>query len=110
MLSSQQSDCAYTSAFHEPDPKSQRETRASPHAEQWKQAEEIEIKMLWGMVKCDSDGNISKYKASWCARGDMQMPWEYKNTYSPTSHFAAVLTMIATAAQEGMELHHWDIQ
>eukprot|EP00961_Rhodomonas_salina_P107579 1448375-Rhodomonas_salina.1 len=61
-------------------------------------------------VKRDRDGNISKYKARWCSSGDMQMPWEYNNTYSPTSRFAAVQTIIATAAQEGMELHHWDIQ
>eukprot|EP00961_Rhodomonas_salina_P107580 1448376-Rhodomonas_salina.1 len=61
-------------------------------------------------VKRDSDGNISKYKARWCVRGDMQMPWEYNNTYLPTSRFAAVRTIIATAAQKGMELHHWDIQ
>eukprot|EP00961_Rhodomonas_salina_P187713 2533362-Rhodomonas_salina.3 len=55
---------------------------------------------------------ISKYKARWCARGDMQMPWEYNNTCSssPTSCFAAVRTVIATTAQEGMELYHWDIQ
>eukprot|EP00961_Rhodomonas_salina_P190483 2570098-Rhodomonas_salina.1 len=39
-----------------------------------------------------------------------RMPWEYNNTYSPTSRFAAVRTAIATAAQEGMELCHWDIQ
>eukprot|EP00961_Rhodomonas_salina_P123593 1665307-Rhodomonas_salina.1 len=38
------------------------------------------------------------------------MPWEYGNTYSPTSRFAAVSTIIATAAQEGMDLFHWDIQ
>eukprot|EP00961_Rhodomonas_salina_P235287 3180229-Rhodomonas_salina.1 len=36
--------------------------------------------------------------------------WEYNNSYSPTSRFAAVRTVIATAAQEGMELYHWDIQ
>eukprot|EP00961_Rhodomonas_salina_P035337 475463-Rhodomonas_salina.2 len=40
----------------------------------------------------------------------MQMPWEYGNTHSPTSRFAAVRTIIVTAAQEGMELYHWDIQ
>eukprot|EP00961_Rhodomonas_salina_P235672 3185344-Rhodomonas_salina.1 len=40
----------------------------------------------------------------------MQMPWEYGNTYSPTSRFAAVRTIIATAEQEGMDLFHWDIQ
>eukprot|EP00961_Rhodomonas_salina_P090888 1223060-Rhodomonas_salina.1 len=61
-------------------------------------------------VKHDQDGNISKYKAQWCARGDMQMPWEYNNTYLPTSSFAAVRTIITMAEQEGMELHHWDIQ
>eukprot|EP00961_Rhodomonas_salina_P126915 1710578-Rhodomonas_salina.1 len=38
------------------------------------------------------------------------MPWEYGNTYSPTSRFAAVLTIILMAAQEGMELYYWDIQ
>eukprot|EP00961_Rhodomonas_salina_P203108 2740625-Rhodomonas_salina.1 len=107
MLSSQQSEHAYTSAFHEADLKNQCETQASPNVENWKQAEEIEIKTLWGMgmwqivdqplnctplpgvwsycVKRDQDGNISKYKALWCAHGDMQMPWEYNNTYSPTS-------------------------
>eukprot|EP00961_Rhodomonas_salina_P098433 1324558-Rhodomonas_salina.1 len=70
-----------------------------------------ELPGVWSyQVKCDCDGNISKYKASWCACGDMQMPCEYNNTYSPTSRFAAVQTMITTAAQEGMELHHWDIQ
>eukprot|EP00961_Rhodomonas_salina_P118172 1590347-Rhodomonas_salina.1 len=97
MLSSQQSEHAYTSAFHEADPKNQCKTRASPNVEKWKQAEEIEIKTLWGMgtwqivdqpqnctplpgvwsyrVKRNRDGNISKYKAQWCAHGDMQMPW-----------------------------------
>eukprot|EP00961_Rhodomonas_salina_P155382 2092487-Rhodomonas_salina.1 len=66
---------------------------------------------VWSyQVKRYRDGNVSKYKAQWCARGDMQMPWEYNNTYSQTSRFAAVRMIIATAAQEGMELHHWDIQ
>eukprot|EP00961_Rhodomonas_salina_P303138 3941115-Rhodomonas_salina.1 len=49
MLSSHQSKHAYVSAFHEPNPKNQRETRASQHVEEWKLAEEIEIKTLWGM-------------------------------------------------------------
>eukprot|EP00961_Rhodomonas_salina_P283093 3825709-Rhodomonas_salina.1 len=77
-------------------------------------AEELEIRTLWGLqtwdicyiphsvvllpgvwsyrVKHDRDGSISKYKARWCASGDMQMQWEYNNTYSPTSRFAAVHT------------------
>eukprot|EP00961_Rhodomonas_salina_P189860 2561445-Rhodomonas_salina.1 len=101
MLSSQQSEYAFVSAFHEPDPKNQRATRASPHVAEWKRAEEIDIKTLWDMgtwkivdcpldctplpgiwsycIKRDSDGNICKYKARWCARRDMQMPWEYNN-------------------------------
>eukprot|EP00961_Rhodomonas_salina_P276893 3741647-Rhodomonas_salina.1 len=36
MLSSHQSKHAYVSAFHEPDPKNQREMRASRHVEEWK--------------------------------------------------------------------------
>eukprot|EP00961_Rhodomonas_salina_P071636 961911-Rhodomonas_salina.1 len=99
MLSACQTEHAYVSCFHEADPKNQSETRASPSVEDWKCAEEIEIKTHWGLgtweivstpkgcvplpdtwsysVKQDCDGNVSKYKTRWCARGDMQMPWEY---------------------------------
>eukprot|EP00961_Rhodomonas_salina_P198747 2680776-Rhodomonas_salina.1 len=41
-----QTEHAYTSSFHEPDPKNQHATRSSPCAEEWKCTEEIEIKTL----------------------------------------------------------------
>eukprot|EP00961_Rhodomonas_salina_P243297 3287693-Rhodomonas_salina.5 len=123
---------SYTSVFHEPELKNQSQDCPSSKAAEWMLTKEKEIRTLWGLdtweicyippgcvplqgvwsyrVKSDSDGSISKYKARWCSRGDMQMPWEYNNTYSPTFRFAAVRTVFATAAQEGMELYHWDIQ
>eukprot|EP00961_Rhodomonas_salina_P035336 475463-Rhodomonas_salina.1 len=49
MLSEGQTEHVYMSSFHEPNPKNQRATRSSPRAEEWKRAEEIEIKTLWDL-------------------------------------------------------------
>eukprot|EP00961_Rhodomonas_salina_P049195 660326-Rhodomonas_salina.1 len=40
----------------------------------------------------------------------MQYEDEYNNTYSPTSKFTAIRTIISCECQENMVLYHWDIQ
>eukprot|EP00961_Rhodomonas_salina_P095519 1284764-Rhodomonas_salina.3 len=91
------------------DPLNQHQVRASSKANEWMLAEEKEIRTLWGLGTweiTDIPSCCIPLPGVWSYR----MPWEYNNTYSPTSCFAAVRTVIATAAQERMELYHWDIQ
>jgi hypothetical protein len=131
MLSATQAEHGFSSAYHDRDPKNQRAARASPRAEMWKQSEEREIKKLWDMgtwevteipegvtllpgtwsykIKRDKDWNVTKLNARWNCRGDLQFPWEYNNTYSPTSRFAAIRQILAISVQEKLDLHHWDI-
>lgn len=131
MLSAAQADHGFSSAFHDRDPKNQRAARASPRADMWKQSEEREIKKLWDMgtwevtdipegvtllpgtwlykIKRDKEWNVTKLNARWNCRGDLQFQWEYNNTYSPTSRFAAIRQILAISVQENLDLHHWDI-
>eukprot|EP00961_Rhodomonas_salina_P202491 2731121-Rhodomonas_salina.1 len=61
-------------------------------------------------IKTDDQGLECQLKSQWCTRGDLQHPWEYNTTYSPTSRMAAVRALIATSAHEGLELYQWDVQ
>jgi len=131
MLESHQMDFAFTSEFNPIEPKSQRDAMQSPQCDEWKRAEEIELKTIWDMgtfevvdrplnipllpsrftyrVKRNKDGSISKFKARLVARGDMQTEDEYSTTFAPTSRFTAIRTIISLACQERMTLKHWDI-
>jgi hypothetical protein len=61
-------------------------------------------------IKRDKHGEIAKLKARLVARGDLQMPWEYNETFSPTAKFSAIRTMISMAVQDRLDLHHFNIQ
>ncbi len=60
-------------------------------------------------LKSDREGNVSRFRARICARGDLQCEWEYNTTYSPTSKFTAIRTIIAHYSGR-LELNHWGIQ
>eukprot|EP00961_Rhodomonas_salina_P008937 122103-Rhodomonas_salina.1 len=109
MLSAEQTNCGFVSAFHKPCPKNQRQTRASPLAAEWIASKVKELKTLNDMgtweivailhnctplpgtwtyrvrVKTDDQGLECQLKSRWCTRGDLQQQWEYNTTYSPTS-------------------------
>ena len=131
MLAEGQEKHNFTSVFHERDPANQRAARACSRAKDWMTAEEIELKKLYDMgtwkivdtppgadllpmtwsykVKRDDTYEVCQRKARINVRGDLQYPWEYNNTHSPTARFAAVRTIVALAAQDGLDLYAWDI-
>ena len=131
MLEAHQTEFAFTTGFNPIEPKTQRDAMNSPQSDEWKQAEEIELKTIWDMgtfevvdrpldipllpsifaycVKCNKDGSISKFKARLVARGDLQTEDEYSTTFAPTSRFTAIRTIISLACEEQMTLKHWDI-
>eukprot|EP00961_Rhodomonas_salina_P104961 1413510-Rhodomonas_salina.1 len=132
MLSSSQTTHRFTSVMHDYEPKTLREAMASANASNWIKAEHLELRTVWNLGtfeivdrpkhvapipskfvnknKLDRDCNICQRKVRIVARGDLQYKDEYSNTYSQTSKFTAIHTIISTACQENMELYHWDIQ
>jgi len=124
MVEASQSEHGYLSELAPVEPKSQKEARRSAQADQWRIAEELELKTIWDMgtfeivkqppgvsllpsrftykIKCNSDGTIAKFKARLVGRGDMQTEDEYSTTFAPTSRFMAIRSIISLACQEGM--------
>eukprot|EP00961_Rhodomonas_salina_P015815 212422-Rhodomonas_salina.3 len=85
MLSAEQSTHHFASAYHEQDPKNARQ--ALPMSEEWQPAEWVELKticvdrppntrtlqsMMTYKTNYDKLGNVSQYKCSLVARGDLQ--------------------------------------
>lgn len=115
-----------------PEPKSQRDALQRPDAKLWIEAEKTEYNMLVKMntfeivdlppgatelpsmfqykLKTGDHGEVLKYKARLCARGDQQTPDKYNDTFAPTSRFAVLRVMIALATQMNLRLKHWDIK
>ena len=61
-------------------------------------------------LKTGDQGQIIKYKARLCARGDLQLPDEHGDPWAPTSRYSTIRLMIALATQLGLELMHWDVR
>jgi hypothetical protein len=130
---------SYNSAFLPPEPRSQKDARLRPDSEQWKKAEDKEINTLWGMKTFEvvdkpvsapgqpqrydplplrfvyklkiEDGDFDKavYKARLVMRGNLQYESEYGDTYAPTAKLWTIRTLVALAAQEGMQLKKFDL-
>jgi hypothetical protein len=61
--------------------------------------------------KYGPDGQITRYKARYVARGFSQVQGrDYEETYSPTVRYTTIRTILALAAQRGMSLHQMDIK
>ncbi|POW23215.1 hypothetical protein PSHT_00424 [Puccinia striiformis] len=109
-----------------PIPKTFSAAMASPEAEDWKRAVDIELEAMarlnvWQMVpfpedrlllgtvwvfrkKFDADGNLVKFKARLCAQGSAQVEGiDYDETYAPTGRPAALRAMLAVGINKGMD-------
>ncbi|POW22111.1 hypothetical protein PSHT_01588 [Puccinia striiformis] len=116
-----------------PIPKTFSAAMASPKAEDWKRAVDIELEAMaclnvWQMVpfpedrsllgivwvfrkKFDTDGNLVKFKARLCAQGSAQVEGiDYNETYAPTGRPAALRAMLAVGMNEGMDIHQMDVR
>jgi len=114
-------------------PKTHKQAMLSPEAEEWRKAEEEELrcmrvnkvlkpcKLLGGVVplttkwvytiKRDGKGNILKYKARLVARGYMQvMGIDYDETFSPVTRLETVRLVLAIAAQLCLKIHQMDVE
>ena len=125
----------YTAAFIPPEPKTQRESRMRADAQDWVQAEMVEIDTVHGMgtidyvpirtvpkgttliptkftYKCKfgDQGQVIRKKARVCVRGDLQCKHEYTETFAPTSRFNAIRTLMAISTQQNSKLFQFDIR
>ena len=136
MLDQSQSEHDFRSVFLPAEPKSQRDARLRPDAEEWICSEWKEIKTVWDMGTfevCECPEGVVplpmmfcyklKSKPSPCGtfeeltrkarivvRGDLQTSAEYSTTFAPTARFTAIRTVLSIAAQENLKLKSWDIQ
>lgn len=61
--------------------------------------------------KLGADGQNTIYKARLVAKGFKQRPGEdFNETFAPTMHKSSLLTLLAIAAQEDLEIEHLDIK
>eukprot|EP00961_Rhodomonas_salina_P297813 3937528-Rhodomonas_salina.1 len=115
-----------------PQPKSQRDARTRPDADRWLKAEEVEmttcyekgtfqivdlppgvvelLSMFQYKLKTGPNGEVVKFKASLCSRGDMQFYLEFGETFALTSLFSMIRMIIAIAVQAGLTLYQFDIR
>jgi hypothetical protein len=124
---------AYTSAFLPPEPKSQKDARQRPDSDKWLKAEDKEIATLNEMNTFEvvdkptdvydplplrfvyklkiEDGNFDKavHKARLVMRGNLQYESEYGETYAPTAKLWTIRTLVALAAQEGLQMKKFDL-
>ena len=62
-------------------------------------------------VKKDPDGNITKYKARFVAKGYAQREGvEFEEVFSPVARMETIRLLIALAAQRSWEIHHMDVK
>ena len=117
------------------DPRTFKEAMNSPHAKDWEEAQRVEVKQLedtetirwvkredipegksiissknvW-KTKRDGEGNVTKQKNRIIARGFSQVPGEdFDNTFASTTRFTTLHCLISITAQEGWELHQFDV-
>ena len=114
------------------DPRTVKEALASPDAEKWKQAMNLEMEAMqsnnvWSLVKqpadqkvvgskwifkrkLDSDGSVCSYKARLVAKGFQQQEGiNYDETFSPVVRFESVRTILALAATHELHVHQMDV-
>ena len=114
-----------------PEPGSYRKAMMSPDRLEWKKAIDKEydsqiknntwtlvtlptgrraIGCLWRFkVKRDQDGQIIKYKARLCARGDHQEAGvDYIESFSPTVRYQTLRTLLALACSFDLEIQQFD--
>ena len=61
-------------------------------------------------VKTDADGSVERHKARLVAQGFSQtFGLDYDETFCPVVRFESVRTVIALAAQHGLQLHQMDV-
>ena len=116
-------------------PKHYGEAIKSPEAQKWKEAMDKEFQAhqnrgTWKLVPASSiakhrkvvgstwaydvkrteTGEISRYKARFCAQGFSQIEgYDYVNTYSNTIRYSTLRALLATCAELGLELTSADI-
>ena len=124
------SDTTVAAAFV-PEPASYRKAMMSPDKQEWKKAIDKEynsqvqnktwtlvtlpagrrsIGCLWRFkVKRDQNGQIVKYKARLCARGDHQEAGiDYNESFSPTVRYQTLRTLLALACYYDLEIEQFD--
>jgi hypothetical protein len=117
----------------EGDPASYEEAMRSAHSSKWLEAMEDEMKStssndVWALVeipkgaktvgckwvykiKCDSRGNIEKYKARLVEKGYTQIEGvDYNETFSPVSCKDSFRIIMALVEHFGLELHQMDVK
>ena len=69
------------------------------------------IGSMWRFkVKRDADGNIIKYKARLCARGDQQTNGiDYNETFAPTVRYTTLRVLLALACYHDLEVEQFDV-
>ncbi len=115
------------------EPKMAKDALSSPDKAEWKEAMEKEMESLYAnnvwklvelpkdrktvgskwvfKVKADADGIFERYKACLVAQGFSQkFGLDYDETFSPVVRFESVRTIIALAAQHGLQLHQMDVK
>ena len=60
--------------------------------------------------KYKSDGSLDKQKARLVAKGYAQKGVDYEETFSPTTKWATIRTLLSMAAQNGGKVHQMDVK
>lgn len=130
-----QLDYVFKSSVIPPEPKHQSDACRHEDFQDWIDAEWIEMDTVYGMgtikfvhvgllpmgvsliptkfaYKCKfgSSGEEIKKKARLCVRGDLQKEAEYTETYTPTSRFNTLRTLISIVCQENLKLVQFDVK
>lgn len=115
------------------EPKTLREAYTGPHADKWRAAigkeyGSLQTNCTWELVllpkgerainsgwvfkvKRDADGNVTKHKARFVAKGYSQREGvDYTETFSPVARLATLRTALALANQNDMEIHGVDFE
>ena len=122
---------AFVIWYDDPDvPKTLPEALASPHREQWTSAMLTEIASLernhtWSLVSLPSDklaltckwgfglrpspnGQPARFKAWLVARGDLQFPDEFQDTYAPVAKLCSLKILLSMADPHDYEIDYGD--
>ena len=114
-------------------PQSYEEAIASPDAEKWKAAMDIEINTLnanetWELtplpqdrketngrwvftIKQGKEPDRVQYKARYVAKGYSQVHGvDYNETFSPTTRFTSIRILLQKAVNDGLHLHQMDVK
>ena len=114
------------------EPTTIEEALSGDHSQQWKMAADAEYKSLmenktWELVKLpegrrtigckwvfrvkyDSNGQVESFKGRLVAQGYSQKYGiNYDETFSPVARFSSIRTLLAFAAEMGMQIHQMDV-